>query len=120
MWDSEIIPDEDILYYRIHKNFIVEGELSPGVFRNGGQAAMSTDWSKYSSAEETKNRVRDNNKDPDNYGVVEFSTGQVRGIPQEVTHTPSRNNQAHTSVSGEKSPEARLKFMEIYEWSIPL
>ena len=123
-WESEEIPDEDILYFRIHKSFIKDNkpDPDPGAFRDtghGDQKAMSTDWCKYSTPSETKNRVIQYDKDPSNYGVVEFNVKNIRDIPQKVIHTPTPNrNRAHTSVKGEKSPEIRLKIREIYKWTI--
>ena len=37
MWPAELIPDEDLLFYRIHKSFIVNGELVPGAFQERGE-----------------------------------------------------------------------------------
>jgi len=39
---------------------------------------MSTDWSKYSTPEDTKERARINQKDPALYGVSQMDVGNVR------------------------------------------
>lgn len=69
MWEIELIPDDAVLYYRIHKGFVVRGELIPGVFKERGEGknrGMSTDWDKYSTAQEALNR----SKKPADNGVV--------------------------------------------------
>lgn len=116
-WNSEAVPDQDLLFMRIHRVWIRNGELIPGVFQNR-DAGMSTDWNKYSTPEETLKRAND----PSMNGVIQFVVEDVRGIPQQrVVHTPNRerNNRAHTDVFGEKDTEARLKFKRISSWIIP-
>ncbi|NIR52265.1 hypothetical protein GWO43_27100 [candidate division KSB1 bacterium] len=97
--ESEVIPDEDLLYYNIHKNWIREGEVMPGVFRERGEEelkGMSTDWCKYSSPQECRNRARK----PSDNGVVHFVTKELRYLQLKVVHAPFRNNPAHTNVKG--------------------
>ncbi len=48
MLKTEEIPDDAMLYYRIHASFYRNGRLVPGVFREIGDG-MSTDWNKYST-----------------------------------------------------------------------
>ena len=101
----------------MHQRFVdQEGEPIPQAFRNqppktGG---MSTDWQKYSTANETKSRARH----PAENIIIALLAGAVREVPgQSVVHTPDieNNNRAHTDVFGEKKPvEVRERFMQIY------
>ena len=64
---------------------------------------MSTDWSKYSSPNETRNRANE----PQNNGIVALIAGGVRAIPGlSVKHSPDvqRSNQAHTDIFGIEMP----------------
>jgi hypothetical protein len=119
-WESENIPNEDSLFFRVHRRwFESDGTIMPGAFRNQGNA-MSTDWNKYSSPADTLNRARS----PSDNAVVRFIVGEIRSqIPtQSVVHTPDvqRLNRAHTDVRGPKRPEERLNFLRIYRPEIPL
>src|SRR2546422_849843 len=96
-WEAEEIPNEDFLFMRVHKTYLDdEGEPIPNAFRNhppktGG---MSTDWQRYSTAEETRQRVKVR---ADNI-VIQFLVGAVRKIANQlVVHTPDieANNRAH-------------------------
>lgn len=119
-FEREEIPDEDRLYMRVHKNWIRDGDLNPGTFRNN-QGGMSTDWSKYSDPERTKDRVINYEKDPDNYGVLSMNVGQVRDIPDQVIiHKPLDENRSHTDVEGVKKTRQRVLYLEIINWEITL
>lgn len=84
---------------------------------------MSTDWSKYSTPEETRGRVR-SGRSPDDYGVLRMNVGEVRGIPsQAVNHKPLDDNRAHTNVTGptgNKTEVTRIRYLfsRIGEWVI--
>ena len=114
-WESEDIPDTDVLYMRVHwRQLDEDGVLIPGAFKDIG-GGMSTDWDKYSNPDQTRARAAD----PTANAVIAMSVGEVRTVPgQIVIHTPSLefNNRAHTDVIGEKkkNPEVRLKFTRIY------
>ena len=109
----EEIPNEDHIYYRIHRNLIKDQEVIPYAFRNV-VSGMSTDWSKYSTPEESRNRARI----PSENGIIVLNVGEVRAIPsQTVIHTPS-DNRAHSEVFGNKTQKVRIKFMEVYDWII--
>ena len=120
-WPKEEIPDKDYLFQRVHKNHIVQGTLAVSmVFKNYGEG-MSTEWSHYSSAQKTKNRVAKLSppKDPKNYGVINLKVKEVRKISgQTVVHTPLKENRAHTDIKGEKTEKAKVLFSRIYDWSI--
>jgi hypothetical protein len=111
----EQVPDEAHLFYRVHKNDTADGEPIPGAFRDVG-SAMSTDWEKYSTPSESRNRA----KNPARVGVVRLVAEDVRRIePLKVEHTPDYpTNRAHTDVFGQKTSEVRLKLLRGAEWKI--
>lgn len=125
MWPVEDIPAEALLYMRVHKMWCRDGDVLPGAFSNHGddtgRPGMSTDWEKYSTPEDTRNRTK---RDPLNYGVVKMIAGRVRGIPdQTVEHTPVHpDNRAHTDVFGDKdsNPEVRVLLRRASDWAIRL
>lgn len=100
---------------RVHGAHVKNGELQPGVFRDQGDG-MSTDWSKYSTPEQTRDRAAN----PAQNGVVALLVQPLRDVPLEVAHTPDvpRNNRAHTDVRGKKTAEVRAKLMDVFEWRI--
>jgi hypothetical protein len=58
-------PDEDALYRWVHQQWFSKktGGVSPTFFKNapdppGGRQGMSTDWSRYSTPEESRRRAR--------------------------------------------------------------
>jgi len=120
--DQEI-SNSDKLYYRIHKNNVVNGEIVPAAFKpiNGG---MSTDWSALSTPEKCRLRARN----VENNGVVSFVVAEVRAIkPLEVNHTPSENNSSHTDIkhpganfSNSFPIQIRLDLRKSSNWEINL
>jgi hypothetical protein len=117
-WESENIPDLDLLYMRVH-HFLLDkdGTPMPGAFRDHGKG-MSTDWNKYSLPEDTLARA----KIPSDNAVISMGVGDVRSIPgQVVLHTPCSQNRAHSDVIGDKktNAEVRIKFTRIYKIVIP-
>ena len=113
-WPVEQIPGPDSLFMRIHRNWVINGAPMPGAFRNRDRG-MSTNWSKHSTPEET----RQQGVKPEENGVIRMQVRQVRSIKSQVVeHTPKPLNRAHTDVAGEKDSEARLKFLRIYDWDI--
>jgi hypothetical protein len=117
-WPIEVIPDEDSLYYRIHRQWVSENRPRPSAFQDRG-GAMSTDWCKYATPEEARGRA----PKPDDNGVVGLGVGDVRGLEgQSVHHTPDQTheNRAHTDVRGEKTPEVRVKLSRLAAWEIEL
>lgn len=95
-WQVEHIPDEDSVYMRAHKDFLRNGLLQPGVFRehNGG---MSVDWDKYCTPHETRSRA----KNPSVNAVIEMDVGKIRRIQAlDVIHRPKPENRAHSEVIG--------------------
>ena len=113
-WPQELIPDNDELFMRVHRQWTRNGNPIPGAFqdRDGG---MSTDWANYSTPEETLRRARN----PEKNGVLKMQVSEVRAIPnQTVVHTPEKTNRAHTDVLGMKDEEVRLKYTRICTWII--
>jgi len=98
-WSIEIIPNEDDLYYRIHKMYYEDvPNVIPGSgFRPQGKS-LSTDWNKYSTPERSRQRATI----PEDNRIVEMNVGDVRVIPLTVNHTPDHVevNRAHTDVLG--------------------
>lgn len=123
MWETESIPDDAVLYYRVHKGYIVDGKLIPGVFKERGEGenrGMSTDWNKYSTAKEALKR----SKNPDDNGIVSFIVGETRNIKDIVVeHAPEPDNQAHSHIKGipPKKPmktRVRRQLLDACKWEI--
>lgn len=122
MWPIEEIPDADLLYYRIHKSFVVDVEVIPGAFQERGDGAergMSTDWDKYSTVEETLQR----SKVPGDNGIAQFHVEAVRAIGLEISHAPIVDNRAHSHIKGiphegQLKTKARLLLKRICTWAI--
>jgi hypothetical protein len=136
-WEKEEIPNQAQLFMRVHKNhFDPDGQIRLIAFRNHGQEGnpsiepgMSTDWEKYSTPEECRQRATLSGKSPENYAVIVLPVGEVREIPgQRVEHTPIYEpnavppilNRAHTDVFGEKDEQARLTLMQISRIALAL
>jgi hypothetical protein len=120
-WVSESLPNEDHLWMRVHKVQWSNGDIAPGAFRNLPTPAdgMSTDWAKYSTADDTRNRARI----PKDNAVIQLEIEKVRQLPdQTVVHTPdlTKQNRAHTDVFGEKTPEVRIMLKRLAQTVIPL
>lgn len=121
-WRPEDIPDKDLLFMRAHRSYFADdGSIGVGVFRNHPteQDGMSTDWEKYSTPQEARDRART----PGDNAVLKMVAGDVRGIPgQTVVHEPLAHNRAHTEVFGDKkpTPEVRVLFSRIVDYAIRL
>lgn len=107
---------------RVHKNIIKADDTIHAIaFRNHGEGdedGMSTDWNKYSTPEETRNRAY-KTKPSWEGGVVQMVVGDVRTIPDQIVqHDPLIDNPAHTNVKGRKDVRERYKFMQIWTWAI--
>lgn len=107
---SEAIPDDAILYMRIHKGWWSERKQRFGAdtFSDSGegdQTGMSTNWEKYATAEQTREQAA--SPAEDNY-VVAMRMRDVLGIPGlSVKHRPLQNLPGHTDVIGEKTLEVK-------------
>lgn len=115
----EEIPDAASVLMRAHQDFFIKGELQPGVFRNQ-QGAMSLDWDKYSSAEQTRTRARK----PDLNAVISLIAGGIRSIKNlEILHAPEIDNQAHSECAlpdDETLTEIRVLLLRLAKIEIPL
>jgi hypothetical protein len=122
-WPTEEIPDDNYLWMRVHKIRVRNGEIRPSAFENKPTPTdgMSTDWDKYASPQDT----RDRGNVPTDNAVIRLKVGDVRQIPdQTVVHTPdyisAKPNRSHTDVFGEKHEEVRVKLSRICKIVIPL
>lgn len=146
-WPIEPIPKHASLFMRVHRSKITEdGDPEPGVFRNlpnpkktEAPWAMSTDWEKYSTPLDTRNRAE--SSEPKDNGVISLVVAKIEAIAfQRVEHSPrrrdpenpkSQDNRAHTDVFGPKSvkegktaderaiiQEVRFRYLEIFKWEM--
>ncbi len=123
-WHVESIPDNDFLFRRVHKHHVKKnGDIAISIVFEKDKESISTDWSNYSTPQETKDRVKcfPIPKDPQNYGVINMKVLKVRNIEgQSVEHSPLNENRAHTDIKGKKSVKEIVQFSRIYDWSIHL
>ena len=127
----EDIPNEDYLYYRVHKKEVRNGKVPPGCFSekgDGNEKGMSTDWSRHSTPEEALNRPTSRYLDGDRtqtHGIISLIVGKVREIEGiQVIHAPRSYNIAHTHICGippqdPTKTEVRSKLARIYTFAIP-
>ncbi|WP_457556472.1 hypothetical protein [Candidatus Harpocratesius sp.] len=141
-WETEIIPDDNFIFRRIHKNFVINDSQFPNmqkvpqnVFNEPKKSwkeeylakwdGVSVDWDRYSTAEETLKRGE---KESTNYGVIQSEVFQVRSVqPLDVIHRPIKNheklkdNRAHSLITGftfANKVEIRMNLAEKFTWSI--
>lgn len=125
MYKIEEIPDTDKLFYRIHPNWVVDGEIIPGAFREVGDG-MSTAWSKYSTPTQLQKRASSL------VNIISLEVRPVRSIGGlEVIHAPLYNqieqidDQAHSLVKGipkQKILRAKVRdsLIDIANWEIKI
>lgn len=92
-----------------------DGAISASAFKDRGDS-MSTDWSRYSTPEQTQARA----KTPEQNGVVSLVAGDVRDVTLEVAHSPLESNRAHTDVIGPKDEEVRVRLRRLAKTEIPV
>jgi len=98
----EQIPDPDRLFMRVPVGWLPAGILHPGVFREI-EGAISVDWEKYTTAQQTRDRARN----PSKTGVVALVAGEVRAVDGlSVQHEPIRPNRSHSGIHGLSSSQA--------------
>lgn len=132
------IPDKDFLFTRIHKRNLSKGFPKADAFKNTpfnvNSNELSSDWDKYTTAEKCRLCVELHSipgkpkKNPDDYFIWKMNVGKIRKdlIPtQEVLHTPSKHNRAHSTIRGRKpanegvnNAEFRSIIIEIGQWEI--
>ena len=128
----EHIPDEDLLFYRVHAVNIDLEEQHPTkriklvAFdpHPKGSTQMSTNWKRYSTPLELQQLA----KVPEKNGVVSFEVGKVRNVPcpLQVIHDPILTehfrNQAHALVldipQRKNDIGIRVKLRDICSWEI--
>ena len=100
----EDIPDKDLLYYRVHKDFLKDGDILPGVFRDK-KDSLSADWNKYSTPliSLLRSKVIEDN------AIISLKVDLLRNCSQKVLHNPIGCNYAHSDVIGKKDSETRIK-----------
>ena len=111
-WSIENIPDADILFLRVSRQWCPDLLLHPGVFKEN-KGSMSVDWAKYCTSQDTRTRQGE----PQRFGIVELIAGPVRrppGIDDHLTvnHEPTQgtalpDNRAHSAVYGIESDGKR-------------
>lgn len=111
----EEIPDEAVLYRRVHqKKLNKTGQPRAGAFTNAPDGGMSTEWNKYATPLDTKNRASHFRQDPAQFAVVSLPALGIRSLDgQRIAHTPRSFNCAHTDVFGPKDEEIRLAFVRM-------
>jgi hypothetical protein len=113
IWPIEAIPDDDILYMRVHRQWLRDETVIPGCFRNRPDDISG------GTANDTLRRARN----PIDNAVIQLHIGTVRQIPeQRVAHSPMPENRAHTDVLGPKEhdPEVRRLFSRACRIVVPL
>ena len=119
MWKIENIPDDATLFRRVPGPLIIDGEVGPAAFQNHpGTESISSNWSHYADADETRNQVRNYGKNPKDYGVVKMLVSDIKQkitVQQTVDHAPDEpnGNRAHTHVTGRKKKKAQEEFVAI-------
>jgi hypothetical protein len=111
--DDPKIEADARLWRRIHQSWFVpvansgEHRVSSQAFQNGrtpdGKPAdhMSVTLADHPAAPASPNEAVSGKYV--GYGLVEFSAGLARSLDQGVTHTPTTEEPAHGSVTGDKS-----------------
>lgn len=121
IYETETIGDQEILYYRVHKNYFRLSKIVPQAFQSKGDG-MSTDWAKYSTEQESYSRC----KIPADNAIVSLSTADIRSEKLlDAIHKPEDNNQSHSLVVGIPTnepfkTEVRLHLMKIHKEVIHL
>jgi len=107
LWQVEQIPDSDSLFYRFPVGVLRADRMPfPGMFREN-RGSISTDWEKYSTANETRARQGR----PERFAVLRLIVGGIRAIDGlTVSHSPTQNveglpdNRAHSDIFGLELP----------------
>ena len=116
-WDAEAIPDGDLVFRRVYRGYFENsGKVKPKAFANLGNG-MSVYWEKYCTPQD----VRSKGQVLADTAVLSMRADKIRGIPgQELVHTPTDDERAHSDVVGEKDPGVRVLFTRIYTLEVPL
>ncbi len=146
-WETEEkIPNEGILYVRVHKDKVQKkgptiGFPNPGAFKNTPEAGpdLSSDWNKYSTPEESRKRIgreyRPSKpgefKDSSDFYIASFLVQDIYNLDlnQKIEHSPLQDNfpyelvgkpwnRSHCSIIGD-AEERRVRMIDIAKWEIP-
>ena len=142
MWPKEIIPDEDKLFVRVHKNLCSKGLPKETAFLNTPKTGdnLSSDWNRYATAEESRlliskqvHFITGEFKDHLSFFIWEFTVGILRNLTvscPNIEHEPlykdpeeygSPNNRAHSIIIKEKinnNAIYRAQLVQKGEWVI--
>jgi len=119
IFPKEDIPNESFLFYRVHKNDYVDGQIIPGAFKSRGDG-MSTDWDKYITSLDSLMLA----KDPSKNAIIKFSAGVIRSeSSMSVEHDPIETNRAHSLIigipeKGDLKVKVRVLLKRLFEWEI--
>jgi hypothetical protein len=124
-WPQEDIPDDGLLYIRVHKqNITKDGAIRLAAFSDqkdpsvpDDPGALSSSWKKYC---ETPELARAKARRPIDNGVAGASAGEIRKVPQMVEHKPFVDDQAHTNICGEKTTDVRVALLKAFEWCLKI
>ena len=100
VWPIEEIPDEDRVFLRVNKknSYPCDYVVSTSVFSQKGEDGLSTDWEKYASPLECRNRAT---SIPEDNGVISLLAKDIRKIERlDVKHAPISGNRAHSLILG--------------------
>jgi hypothetical protein len=120
--EPELIPDVDSVFLRVHKSRMTGGIPNVGAFSPKGADGLSVDWSRYSTAQDS--RLRANS--PKDNAVVRMVVRDIRGLEgsPDVVHAPITKNLAHSLVAMPSDAadltQMRLKLGKIATIEIPL
>jgi len=103
-WIKEAIPDDAILYCRVHKNFISSktGKPKESAFHNTPKTGdnLSSYWNKYTTAEQSRALIgkqyrfgKTEFKDPNVFFIIQLEVEKILKeiIGQTVEHDPISN-----------------------------
>lgn len=115
-WPVEEVPDAAVLFRHVHYFKLTgTGAPRPGAFKNAADGGMSTEWEKYATPSETRQRASELfDKPPAEFAVAALKAADVRSIKdQRIAHTPRPRNRSHVDVFGDKDEEVRLKLARL-------
>jgi hypothetical protein len=125
-WPQEDIPDDGLLYIRVHKqNITKDGTIRLAAFKDqkdpnvpDDPGALSSSWQKYC---ETPELARAKARNPLDNGVAGAIAGEVRRVPPlTVEHKPFMVDRSHTDISGEKTIDVRVALLKAFEWCLKI
>lgn len=144
-WEVEPIPNNAVLYVRIHEGYVNSKGPEIGLpkeasFYNtpkGTGVDLSSDWNKHATPQSSRQQIGKEYKtgktvfkDPSQFYIVSFFVQDIidLNLQQEIEHSPRQENfpeeliglpwnKAHTSIIGDDE-ERRLKMVDIAKWEI--